>query len=210
MGGYFYDYPELAFMAFAVWMALKFDWWWMLPVVALATWNKESFLLVVLTLYPLLRARGSRLSAILGTSVLAVTSAAVYFLIRTRYSHNDGGTVSTQWHNQLDFLRHGRHFFDWEKTYGVPGLTAFTLIPLALIAWTVWRAWRLLPRPIQQHGQIAAAINIPLFIFFCAPEEMRDLSMLYIVLLLSLAVNIASLTEDPDSVHEYDMIESVA
>jgi hypothetical protein len=42
-GGYFYDYPELAFYALAVWMALNFDWWWMIPVVALATLNKESF-----------------------------------------------------------------------------------------------------------------------------------------------------------------------
>jgi hypothetical protein len=44
VGGYLYDYPELAFLALAVWMALNFDWWWMIPVVALATWNKESFL----------------------------------------------------------------------------------------------------------------------------------------------------------------------
>ena len=43
-GGFFYDYPELAFLALAVWAALKFDWGWIVPVAALATWNKESFL----------------------------------------------------------------------------------------------------------------------------------------------------------------------
>ena len=72
---------------------------------------------------------------------------------------------------------------------------AFTLIPLALLVWTVWRGWKLLPKPFQRHGQIAAAINLPLFFLFCQPGEMRDLSMLYIVFLLLLAMNITAVLQ---------------
>jgi hypothetical protein len=194
-GGYLYDYPELAFLALAVWMGLKFDWWWMLPLVALATWNKESFLLIVLTLYPILRTKTSRMGAALGTGALALTSGLVYFALRLRFQSNPGDTVLHQWRDQLNFFEHPQHLVDWEMTYGVPMFRAFSVIPLALLVWTVWRGWKLLPKPIQRHGQIAAAINLPMFFLFCQPGEMRDLSMLYMAFLVLLAVNITELLQ---------------
>ena len=194
-GGYFYDYPELAFLALAVWMALKFDWWWMLPVVALATWNKESFLLIVPTLYPILRKRSSRPRALAGTGLLTLTSATIYYFLRLRYLANPGGVVLSKWRHQIKFLIHPWNYFDWEKTYGIAMFKAFSLPILALIAWTVWGGWRKLPVEMQRHAQIAAAINIPLFLLFCSPGEMRDFSMLYIVFLLLLAANLSIQTE---------------
>lgn len=87
-GGFFYDYPELALMALAVWAALKFDWFWILPIAALGTWNKESFLLFIPALYPILRQRTSRNSALMGTGVLCLVSAAVYVPINFRFARN--------------------------------------------------------------------------------------------------------------------------
>jgi hypothetical protein len=188
VGGYFYDYPELAFLALAVWMGMKFDWWWMVPLVALATWNKESFLLVTLTLYPILRKRHSPISALIGTGVLASICAAVYLAIRPQFSKNPGGALLSQWRTQMDFLSHPLRLMRTEATYGITIFRAFSLLPLALLAWIVWRGWRLLPPEIQRHGQIAAAINIPLYFLFCSPGEMRDFSMLYIVFMSLLAV----------------------
>ena len=100
-GGYFYDYPELAFFALAAWFALKFDWWWILPIAVLGTWNKESFVLFVPTLYPLLRRRSSRLNAGLGIGVLFLACLAVYLSVRSGFAHNPGGlwrcTGGTMW-----------------------------------------------------------------------------------------------------------------
>jgi hypothetical protein len=197
VGGYFYDYPELAFLALAVWMGLKFDWWWMLPLVALAAWNKESFLLVTLTLYPILRRRHSPISALVGTALLASTCAAVYFAISSHFSQNAGGAVLAQWRTQRDFLSYPQNLIRLEQTYGITHFRVFSLAPLALIAWTVWRGWLLLPLEIRRHGQIAAAINIPLYFLFCAPGEMRDFSMLYVVFMLLLAVNLAAEMKGP-------------
>jgi len=193
-GGYFYDYPELAFLALTVWMGLKFDWWWMLPLVALATWNKESFLFAAASLYPILRKRNRRVGALIGTGGLVLASTAVYLALRLRYEHNPGATVLTKWRNQIKFVLHPMHWVDWEKTYGIAHFKAFSLIPLALIVWTVWRGWRLLPKEIQRYGQLAAAINLPLYFLFCMPGEMRDLSLLYVVFLLLLAVNLSAVT----------------
>ena len=189
-GGYFYDYPELAFLALAVWMALKFDWWWLIPVVALATWNKESFLLFIPTLYPLLRQRSSRIKALAGTGTLGLTCAAVYYSLRLRFRHNPGGTVI--WNDQITSLFHPSNLLTHDTTYGIPILSSYNPLTLVLIGWTVWRGWRCLPRPIQRHAQLAAVINLPLYLLFCVSGELRDLSLLYIALLLLLGANLTA------------------
>jgi hypothetical protein len=189
-GGYFYDYPELAFLALAVWFALKLDWWWMIPIVILGTWNKESFLIFILTLYPIFRLRSSRLVALLGVGVLGSISAAVYYALRLRFAHNPGSTVFVWWRDELQLLLHPRALLlATRETYGIPMIMGYTIGPIILMSWTVWRAWPFLPRAIQRHAQIAALINIPLYLLFVQPGKLRDLSMLNIAFLLVLAVN---------------------
>jgi hypothetical protein len=191
VGGYFWDYPELAFFMLAAWMAVKFDWWWLIPLTAIATWNKESFLLFIPTLYPLLRLRTSRKSALAGTAVLGLTSAAVYESLRLRYHGNPGGTVFLQLNEQVHSLPNLLMIWhNSEKAYGITLPRTENIVWLAFMGCTVYLGWRYLPRAFQRHAQIAAIINIPLYILFCHPGEMRDLSMLYITLFLLVAVHL--------------------
>jgi hypothetical protein len=125
---------------------------------------------------------------------LASTCAAVYLAIRPRFSRNPGEALLVQWRAQLDFLSHPLRLLRMEVTYGITTYRAFSILPLALLAWIVWRGWKLLPLEIQRHGQMAAAINIPLYFLFCMPGEMRDFSMLYIVLMSLLAVTFTNET----------------
>lgn len=190
-GGMLYDYPELFFLAVTAWMALELDWWWIIPVAALATWNKESFLLFMFTLYPLFRRRSSRWSSLIGVSVLVAVCAAVYLPIRQHFAHNLGGTV--EWHlkDLVDFYLHPFKVDTWvDRTYDLmfPALSA--PLPFLLLIWTIWRGWGLLPVWLKRHAQIAAAINIPLYLFFCQPGEFRDLSLLFIAFLFILAFNL--------------------
>jgi hypothetical protein len=190
-GGYFFDYPELFFMAVAAWMALEFDWWWIIPIAALGTWNKESFLLLMFALYPLFRLRSSRLKSLIAVGVLVAVCVVVYLPIRQHFAHNPGGTV--EWHlkDQVDFYLHPFRVDTWvDRTYDLmfPALSA--PIPLMLLIWVVWRSWRLLPRWLKRHAQIAAVINIPLYLLFCQPGEFRDLSLLFISFLLVLAFSL--------------------
>lgn len=189
-GGYFYDYSELAFFAMAAWFALKLDWWWMIPVVVLGTWNKESFLLFIPTLYPFFRLRSTRLGALLGAGVLYSISAAVYYALRLRFAQNPGSTVFVWWPEELKLLLHPTGLLlATRETYGIPMIMGYTIGPILLITWSVWRAWPFLPNVIKRHAQIAALINIPLYLLFAQPGKLRDLSMLHIVFLLVLAVN---------------------
>ena len=190
-GGYFFDYPELFFMAVAVWMALKLDWWWIIPVAALGTWNKESFLLFMFTLYPVFRRRHSRVSSLIGVGVLVAVCAAVYLPIRLHFAHNPGGTVEFHLKDQIGFFLHPFQLDTWiDRTYDLmfPALSA--PIPMLLLIWTVWRGWRFLPYWLRRHALIAALINIPLFLLFCQPGEFRDLSMLYVSFLFIVAFNL--------------------
>lgn len=191
MAGYYYDYPELAFFALSLWMAKRFRWFWLMPLVALATWNKESFLFFIPTLYPILRLRSSRLSSLFAIGSMGAVSVVIYLMIRSHYAGNPGGAVEVHWREQMAVLLHPLSLaIRIDSIYGVYILSCFSLLPLALIGWTVARGWKRFSPALKRHAQIAAAINLPLFFLLCAPREMRDLSMLYMVLLLSIAVTI--------------------
>lgn len=196
-GGYFFDSPELMFMAAAFWIALKFDWWWLIPVAALGAWNKESFLLFMFTLYPLLRRRHSRVVSLLAVCVLVTVCAAVYLPIRLHFAHNPGGTVEFHLKDQIDFYLHPFRLLTWvDRTYDLMFPALSSPIPSLLLIWTVWRAWRHLPSWLKRHAQIAAVINIPLFFLFCYPGEFRDLSMLFISFFFVIALNLQQWMKD--------------
>ena len=58
-GGYFYDFPEIAFMFLAIKFCLRNNLFGLVCTVVLATLNKESFLLFIPTLYPLIASKNS-------------------------------------------------------------------------------------------------------------------------------------------------------
>lgn len=190
-GGYFFDYPELLFMAAAVWIVLQLDWWWLIPVAALGTWNKESFLLFIFTLYPIIRRRHSRNTSLIAICILVIVCAGVYFPIRLHFAHNPGGTVEWHLRDQISFYLHPFAMDTWiDRTYNLIFPALSSPLSTLLLIWLVWRTWPHLPAWIKRHGQIAAVINVPLFFLFCQPGEFRDLSLLYICFLLILAVGL--------------------
>ena len=196
IGGYFYDYPDLAFMAIAFWMALKVDWWWIVPVAALATLNKESFLFFALTLYPLLRLRAPRFVAVIGNGVILLTCAAVYLTVKLHFQHNPGSTVEFHLTYQLIYVITPMAQELTEKTYGLYFLSGLSIFWCIVISWVVWSGWRYLPPAIRRHAKLAAAINFPLYLLFGFPGEMRGLNLLYITFLLIIAANLSAWAGD--------------
>ncbi|MGB6191413.1 MAG: hypothetical protein WBF42_03020 [Terracidiphilus sp.] len=187
--GFAYDFVELALMCLAVWMAVKFEWYWLIPIVALAEWNKESFLFFIPCLYPLMRRRNSKAATFAGSAVLLLLCGALYLSVRIHFAHNEGTSVIPQYMDQLGEFRNFKSFF-WpmDETYGVRVPRVYGVLPIALIVWTVWRGWKKLSPAVKLHAKIAAAINFPLFALFCTPAEIRDLSLLYVTFVLIMAV----------------------
>jgi hypothetical protein len=188
--GTIYDYPELAWMLLAVWAAAKLDWWWLLPIAALATYNKESFLFYLLTLYPFLLNRASTKLAAFRLASLMLVSGLVNVYLHYRYRLNPGSALEQHLGDQLRaliylFVPNGLH-----KTYGLVQPNHANIVSILLFAWFVWSGWRLLSRTQRRHALIAAAINFPLYFLFCIPGELRNLSMLYVPILFLMLANL--------------------
>jgi len=135
-----------------------------------------------------LRRRYSRVTSIAAVAVLIAVCAAVYLPIRMHFAHNPGGAV--EWHlkDHLNFYLHPFAMDTWiDRTYDLMFPALSSPLCTLLLAWTIWRTWHLLPLWVKRHAQLAALINIPLYLLFCLPGEFRDLSMLYISFLLIVA-----------------------
>ncbi|MBO1017808.1 hypothetical protein IPU70_29915 [Achromobacter sp. SD115] len=192
-GGYFYDFTEVLFIMSAVTLALGVEtlrsWRALLLLVlaGLATWNKEAFFWFTPALYPLLRAHLDRIRAAGLVSALMLAGGCVYLAMRLRYAGNPGSTVDFQLWGNLLFYADPGNWFRTENTYGILLPRGFSLVFVLVFAGLGVKAWRRLPVTLRVHGATAAAINLPLFLLFCSPGEMRNLSMLYPTLTLLIA-----------------------
>ena len=190
-GGYMYDMAELLFMAMAVLLAAKGRIFLLALVVAIATFNKESFLLFVFALYPFIRARFSlKQTLTIGTMLLGI-SAAINLAVKFYYADNPGGFVVNQLPEHIYWLLDPRSYFLFEVNYGAVTTKGFNVIHLIIVAFIVRSAWRFLTPVLRQHVLIAAAINIPFFIVFCYQGELRNLSMLFVGFTLMICVAIS-------------------
>ena len=185
VGGYFYDFVELLFMMSAVLLASRplmrrpGGVALLLLLAAVATLNKEAFFWFSPALYPLLRQHLDRRRAAVLTTGLLLVCGGVYLALRLRYAGQYGSTADFQLWENLRFYAGLSGWLRTESTYGVVLPRGFSIVTVLLFAGVACRNWRGLSLPMRRHATIAAAINLPLFLLFCSPGEMRNLSMLY-------------------------------
>jgi hypothetical protein len=195
--GYFYDYPELAFFVLALVVALRGKTLLLIPLAALATWNKESFLFFLPTLYPLMRRRASRRGALSALLPPILVSLAINLAIHHQYRHNPGLSVEVHLAEQIRDLPNFFHLLPLSQTYGIPLPRTENILWLLLMAAT-W-AWGrpLLAPALRQHLLLALTINLPLFLVLGYPSEIRGMSMLCPALFLLLCALIRQHNNGP-------------
>ncbi|MCJ2139673.1 hypothetical protein [Methylobacterium sp. E-066] len=186
-GGYFYDYIELAFFCLFLLLARRAWWPAMLVVTVLATWSKESFFFFAVTAYPLLRERKSPPMSAAITAGCVILAGLTYEVARIRFGANAGDTAEYHLVDQLYYFLSGIFLVKWEITYGVPLPHPFSIPWIIAITALVALGWRWVTPAMRQQIAIAAALNVPLFLLFCAPGEARNLSMLFPGLLVLMA-----------------------
>ncbi|MEN4920053.1 hypothetical protein ABE485_15375 [Achromobacter spanius] len=196
-GGYFYDFVELLFMMGAVLLAMGASRETPLRVAALlalaglATWNKEAFFFFTPALYPLLRRNLPRVQAAGLVALLLFVCGCVYLALRMRFAGNPGSTVDYQLWDNLRFYVDPGNWLRTESTYGILLPRGFGLVGALAFVGIAVNGWARLPPALRRHAQLALAINLPLFVLFCSPGEMRNLSMLYPALLCLLTLSLA-------------------
>jgi hypothetical protein len=175
---YFYDFPEMMFMAIAVWLACRAKFAWLVVIALAATFNKESFPLFAVTLYPFLRLRASRRAAVACIGACILAGALANALIKYRYAGNAGSPALFNLWVNLHFYANPRNYFLTDWTYGIPLPRPTHIVILALLALIVFKGWRGLPTCARRHALLAAACNVPLFLTLGFIDEVRALSML--------------------------------
>ncbi|MEM5330009.1 hypothetical protein VSR34_25910 [Paraburkholderia sp. JHI2823] len=189
---YFYDFPEMMFMTIAVWLACRAKFVWLVAIALVATFNKESFLIFAVTLYPFLRLRASRRAAAARVGACVVAGALVNALIKYRYAGNVGSPALFNLWVNLHFYANPRNYFLTAWTYGIPLPRPTHIVILALLALLVVKGWRGLPKCARRHALLAAACNVPLFLVLGYVDEVRALSMLDVSAALLLCTSISA------------------
>lgn len=184
LGGYFYDLGEVFFFFLAAILALKGKFFALIVLAPIATVNKEAFFFFLMTLFPLLRVNfGVKKSAAV-VLVAMFFSGLAYLFVRETFAANPGGAV--EWHHidHLENLFNISSYFLTDSIYGVPLPSRMFLLHIIYVIFIVKSSWQNLNDTWKLHAKIALAVNGVLYIFFVVPNEIRDLSMLYISLIL--------------------------
>lgn len=186
VGGFFYDNIELFFMSSAFLAASRGKVLWLIALVLPATFNKETFLFFLPTLFPLLRHRSSTKSAAVVTSLAILLAGLVNVAVKLTFAGSPRGVVAElHWLQNLKYYLSPTSYLRFvEITYGVIGPERVFFGTLLVIGILVLRGWGLAPLQVRRHLLIAAAINVPLFLLFCAAGELRNLSLLYVSLVI--------------------------
>ena len=80
--------------------------------------------------------------------------------------------------------------FKFATTYGIRLGDGLFIPHILMLVWLIKNTWNRLPEIWRKHALIACAINIPLWILFCSPGELRNLSMLYPTFVVMLSIYI--------------------
>jgi hypothetical protein len=197
-GGYFYDLPELLLFAAAAW-ACVYRCAYLLPALTLlGTLNKESFLLFVPTLFPLLRMAYAPRWSTLMLLGCATLSGSLGLLVKWVYRLSPGMAMENHLRENFFYYLNPRSYLGFELNYGILSPEGISLISVALVLTVFLLGWRGMPASARQSLKIAAVINAPFFLVFCSGGELRNLSLCYVgfVCLICSALN-SSLSSGP-------------
>ncbi|MEY3898504.1 MAG: hypothetical protein RLZZ214_4026 [Verrucomicrobiota bacterium] len=189
VGGFFYDNIEIFFLSTAFLLAGR-GWAWSLIALALpAALNKETFIFFVPALYPLLRHHLSVKFSALAAGGAILAAGLVNVAVKFAFFHSErGGVAELHVLKNLKFYLNPLNYVQFnEVTYGVMGPKGFYFGTILVIAVLIARSWPSAPNRVRWHLLIVSAINFPLVLIFCAPGELRNLSLVYVGLTVMIA-----------------------
>ena len=179
-GGYYYDSIELFFCALVFLLVLRDKLVMALAATLLATLNKESFFFFIPTLYPLLRSRYPMKRAVAWAACGVGAAGMVNLYLKLAFFDAPGKAAEFKlFRNILTYLTPST-YLQFENTYGIVAPFGVFLGSLLIFAIVVAKAWKDCTPEIRQHLILGALINLPLFFLFCAPGELRNLSLLFV------------------------------
>ena len=186
--GVFYDCAELFFCALLAICAYKGKWLWLIILAPIAAYNKESTLFFVLTLYPFIAEKFSKKKAALIAIIAASLCGVVYLYLSMHYAGNPGGAVEFHFYDHLEWSLQLKSWIDIRFIYGTYWFSGFAIFNILLLALVFKSTWNKLPQMWRTHIKFLLLINVPLYIFLCGEDEIRNFSMLYVGFIAMLSI----------------------
>lgn len=184
IGGYFYDSVELLFLGLTFLAVSRGRIALFLLLVFPATLNKETFFFFIPALYPLLRQHYGVAKSCCVTGVGILLSGVVNVWVKSLYAGAPGTPAEIHLFENLRLYTQPWLYRQFEMTYGLVGPSSIALPTLLIVLVIFLRAWPYCTQAVRRHIQIAACINLPLLVAFAAPGELRNLSLLFIGLVI--------------------------
>lgn len=184
LGGYYYDILEILFMFLAAKFALRGKFIALLILAPIATWNKESFFFFLATLYPLTRLNFDAKKSAAITLASIFFSGLAYLYVREMFINNPGDAADGRFFEHMEFLFDISTYFLTDSIYGVPLPSRMFFLHIIYVLFIVKSSWKNLNDGWKNHAKIALIINGALYFLYVVPGELRDLSMLYISLII--------------------------
>lgn len=187
--GHYYDYPEIFFMAVTFLCIMRGKYILLIVMTIFATLNKETFFFFILTLFPVIHYYKSTSKAVIWTLCLVLLSGAINVALKYIYLLSPGGAFEFHLYDNWDLLTHFTIYKQHDLTYGVPNLSRGSELVLSIIFFILLltSTWRNIPIFIKNHIRLALIINVPLYFLFCYVGEVRDLSLLYVGIVILMA-----------------------
>jgi hypothetical protein len=189
-GGFFYDYGELFFMSLTILLALKNRLTMLFFAVLFATLNKETFLFFIPTFYPLVPhlAQVKYLTRLKFYYLsLIILSASTYLWIKNIFINNPGQVTEVWFSKNIKNYINPSTYFKFDGSYGLIAPKGLNIITIFLVLILIKISWKYFPKTFKTHTLIALTINVPLFLVFAYINEIRNLSFLYITVVLLIA-----------------------
>lgn len=127
----------------------------------------------------------------IATSISILASGIINLMLKSAFFDAPGGFAEFYFYENIKAFFIPLTYQQLEITYGIVGPAEAFLGSLAVIAVVVLRGWSYCPQKVHQHLITAIAINLPLFLLFCAVGELRNLSLLFVgfVILMGFSID---------------------
>ena len=186
-GAYVYDGVELLLWTTLLTIALRGGTLLVVPVFAMMLVNKESALLTVPALIPILARKNGLFSALRWGAVLGAIGVGWVFYVRSRFAANPGQPLEWWFWSNLEFWREPLNYFRFSQLYS-PGLVAprgANLLLLLFVFIPIRFGWSRLPAELRASILIMTGILVPLLLLNCQHDEIRNLSLLFPLLFVA-------------------------
>ncbi len=180
LGGYFYDIGEIFFLFLAARFALHGNWAGLMVLTPFAEANKEAFLFYLPALYPLFLQHYDKKKAVGITLFAMFLAGLMYLYICYCYAGSPGDMADHRAMEHLSTMFNPLAYFKTSSIYGLPLGSGMFLPHMVCVYWLVKHTWQHLSESWKMHAKIIFVINGLLYFFFVVPDEIRDLSMLYV------------------------------